>query len=210
MESNKSLKLSNISFPLINNHFARKPQNVYFLNSIKNFKIKKENSRNNLTTKNNNKNINFKTQSISILNMSNKKKNHTEKHSKRKKDLKIIPNFSFKNIYELIKKNNLKKSASYNNINSIDKEKIDFESNFMKLRKEANIYTSKFNYIKNSKMLLLDKYIYDKNRYKPDRLGLFDISDFKTTKPKGKKAINGHIYFNHNKYQGKIDNRGEN
>ena len=55
-----------------------------------------------------------------------------------------------------------------------------------------------------------DKYIYDKNIYKPDRLGLFDISDFKTTKPKGKKAINGHIYFNHNKYQGKIDNRGEN
>ena len=206
MKINKSLKLPNISLPFINNHFSRKPLNIYFINSLKNFRIKKENSRNNSITKKNSKSKNIKTQSISVLNMSKKRTIDAKKHYKNKKKLKIIPNFSFKNIFEVIKKNNLKKSASYNNINTIDKEKLDFESNFMKLRKEANIYTSNANYIKNTKMLLLDKYIYDNNKYKPDRLGLFDMSDFNNLKFKEKKAITGHIYYNHNKYQRNVDN----
>ena len=196
MKINKSLKLPNISLPFINNHFSRKPLNIYFINSLKNFRIKKENSRNNSITKKNSKSKNIKTQSISVLNMSKKRTIDAKKHYKNKKKLKIIPNFSFKNIFEVIKKNNLKKSASYNNINTIDKEKLDFESNFMKLRKEANIYTSNANYIKNTKMLLLDKYIYDNNKYKPDRLGLFDMSDFNNLKFKEKKAITRHIYYN--------------
>ena len=206
MKINKSLKLPNISLPFINNHFSRKPLNIYFINSLKNFRIKKENSRNNSITKKNTKSKSIKTQSISVLNMSKKRTIDAKKHYKNKKKLKIIPNFSFKNIFEVIKKNNLKKSASYNNINTIDKEKLDFESNFMKLRKEANIYTSNANYIKNTKMLLLDKYIYDNNKYKPDRLGLFDMSDFNNLKFKEKKAITGHIYYNHNKYQRNVDN----
>ena len=206
MKINKSLKLPNISLPFINNHFSRKPLNIYFINSLKNFRIKKENSRNNSITKKNTKSKSIKTQSISVLNMSKKRTIDAKKHYKNKKKLKIIPNFSFKNIFEVIKKNNLKKSASYNNINTIDKEKLDFESNFMKLRKEANIYTSNANYIKNTKMLLLDKYIYDNNKYKPDRLGLFDMSDFNNLKFKEKKAIIGHIYYNHNKYQRNVDN----
>ena len=233
MKINKSLKLPNISLPFINNHFSRKPLNIYFINSLKNFRIKKENSRNNSITKKNSKSKSIKTQSISVLNMSKKRTIDAKKHYKNKKKLKIIPNFSFKNIFEVIKKNNLKKSASYNNINTIDKEKLDFESNFMKLRKEANIYnnintidkekldfesnfmklrkeaniyTSNANYIKNTKMLLLDKYIYDNNKYKPDRLGLFDMSDFNNLKFKEKKAITGHIYYNHNKYQRNVDN----
>ena len=206
MKINKSLKLPNISLPFINNHFSRKPSNIYFINSLKNFRIKRENSQNNSTTKKNNKSKSIKTQSISVLNMSKKRTIDAKKHYKNKKKLKIIPNFSFKNLYEIIKKNNLKKSASYNNINTIDKEKLDFESNFMKLRKEANIYTSNANYIKNTKMLLLDKYIYDNNKYKPDRLGLFDMSDFNNLKFKEKKAIIGHIYYNHNKYQRNVDN----
>ena len=206
MKINKSLKLPNISLPFINNHFSRKPLNIYFINSLKNFRIKKENSRNNFITKKNSKSKSIKTQSISVLNMSKKRTIDAKKHYKNKKKLKIIPNFSFKNIFEVIKKNNLKKSASYNNINTIDKEKLDFESNFMKLRKEANIYTSNANYIKNTKMLLLDKYIYDNNKYKPDRLGLFDMSDFNNLKFKEKKAITGHIYYNHNKYQRNVDN----
>ena len=206
MKINKSLKLPNISLPFINNHFSRKPLNIYFINSLKNFRIKKENSRNNSITKKNSKRKSIKTQSISVLNMSKKRTIDAKKHYKNKKKLKIIPNFSFKNLYEIIKKNNLKKSASYNNINTIDKEKLDFESNFMKLRKEANIYTSNANYIKNTKMLLLDKYIYDNNKYKPDRLGLFDMSDFNNLKFKEKKAIIGHIYYNHNKYQRNVDN----
>ena len=41
-------------------------------------------------------------------------------------------------------------------------------------------------------MLLLDKYTYDNNVYKPDRLGFFDVSDM-------------NIYYNHNKYRRNID-----
>ena len=200
-DNKKLLKLPNISFPALNNQFSRKPLNIYFLNSIKNFKIKLGNAQTSLTTKNFKNGKNIKTQSIGILNISKKKTIDAKKHTKNKKKLKINPNFSFKNMFEIIKKNNLKKSASYNNLNTIDKEKTDFESNFMKLKNEANIYTSDVDYIKNSKMLLLDKYIYDNNRYKPDRLRIFDMSDFKTMKFKNKKMINGHIYLNHNKYQ---------
>jgi len=209
MKESKSLKLSSVSFPLINNHLSKKTQNIYFLNSLKNFKIKKENYKSNLTSKEKVNNKNLKTKSIAILNMSNQKTLDAKRTGKKKKNLKIISNYYFKNLYEIIKKNNLKKSASYNNINTIDKEKIDFESNFMKLRKEANIYTSNVNYIKNSKMMLLDKYIYDNNRYKPDRLGLFNMSDFKTMQLKNRKTINEHIYFNHNKYQRNFDSNSK-
>ena len=209
MKESKSLKLSSVSFTLINNHLSKKTQNIYFLNSLKNFKIKKENYKSNLTSKEKVNNKNLKTKSIAILNMSNQKTLDAKRTGKKKKNLKIISNYYFKNLYEIIKKNNLKKSASYNNINTIDKEKIDFESNFMKLRKEANNYTSNVNYIKNSKMMLLDKYIYDNNRYKPDRLGLFNMSDFKTMQLKNRKTINEHIYFNHNKYQRNFDSNSK-
>ena len=150
----------------------------------------------------------YKTNNIYKLsiNISKKKTIDAKKHQKNKKNLKINSNFSFKNMFEIIKRNNLKKSASYNNLNTIGKEKTDFESNFMRLKNEANIYTSDVDYIKNSKMLILDKYIYDNNRYKPDRLGIFDMSNFKNIKFKNKKMIIGHIYLNHNKYQRNINN----
>lgn len=200
MKNNKTLKLPSISLPIFNNNISRR-QNIYFLNSLKNFKIKRENSKNNSPKNKKDKNKSIKTQSIRIINMSKKKTIDTKRTNRNKKRLKLIPNFSFKNLYEVIKKNKLKKSASYNNINTIEKEKPDFESNFRKLNNEANIYTSEVNYIKNTKMLLLDRYIYDNNKYKPDRLGLFDMSDFTSIKYKGKKIIKGHIYYNHNKYQ---------
>ena len=210
MKNNKkSLKLPNISFPALNNQFSRKPLNIYFLNSVKNFKIKLGNSQASLTTKHYKNGKNLKTQSIGILNTSKKKTIDAKKHQKNKKNLKINSNFSFKNMFEIIKRNNLKKSASYNNLNTIGKEKTDFESNFMRLKNEANIYTSDVDYIKNSKMLILDKYIYDNNRYKPDRLGIFDMSNFKNIKFKNKKMINGHIYLNHNKYQRNINNEAK-
>ena len=136
--------------------------------------------------------------------MSHKKINSIKRLDKMKNHLKIIPNVSFKYIYEIIKKNNLRRSASYNSINTIEKEKMNFENNFMKIKKESNIYTSNVNYIKNKKMLILDKYKYDNNRYKPDRLGLFDMSDFDNIKFSSRNGMHGHIYYNHNKYRRKI------
>ena len=55
-------------------------------------------------------------------------------------------------------------------------QEINMESNFMKLGKEANIYTANADYIKNKKILLFDKFNYDNNEYKPDRAKLFDIT----------------------------------
>lgn len=120
---------------------------------------------------------------------------------KKKKKLKIFPKLSIKNIYESIRKTNLKKSSSYNNISNINKEKIVFESNFKKIKNESNIYTANANYIYNTKMLILNKYSYDNNKYKPDRLGLYDRLGFNDFKIKSKKRINGYIYLNHNKYR---------
>ena len=55
-------------------------------------------------------------------------------------------------------------------------QEMNMESNFMKLGKEANMYTANANYIKNKKVLLFDKFNYDNNEYKPDRAKLFDIT----------------------------------
>ena len=199
----KPFKLPNILLFKNENFYRRNNMNEYFLNSMKNLKIKKENYQHNFSTENINKHRNLKTKLMSILNSSNHKTIDSKKQSrndKNNKEVKVIPNFSFKNLYEIIKKNNLKKSASYTNITNKDNENIKYESNFMKLLRDSNIYTSNANYIKNKKMLIVDKYNYDNNRYKPDRIGLFDMSNFNNTKYKHKKTIYGHIYYNHNKY----------
>jgi hypothetical protein len=199
----KPFKLPNILLFKNENFYRKNNMNEYFLNSMKNLKIKKENYQHNCSTENINKPRNLKTKLMSILNSSKYKTIDSKKQSrndKNNKEVKVIPNFSFKNLYEIIKKNNLKKSASYTNITNKDNENIKYESNFMKLLRDSNIYTSNANYIKNKKMLIVDKYNYDNNRYKPDRIGLFDMSNFNNTKYKHKKTIYGHIYYNHNKY----------
>ena len=64
------------------------------------------------------------------------------------------------------------------------------ESNFIKLSKEANIYTSNAEYIKNKKMLIFDKYDFENNKYKPNRAKLFDM----TAIPKSKNQTNNILY----------------
>ena len=196
---NKPLKLPSISYITIDRNSSTNRKNIYFLNSLKNFQIKKETSKSNLTPLKIDKTIINKSQLISILNISKKKE--TKRIPKIQKKLKIIPKLSFKNIYESIRKANLKKSSSYNNINNMTNRKILFESNFKKIKNESNIYTANANYIYNTKMLILDKNTFDNNIYKPDRLGLYDITGSNSFKLKNNKRINGHIYFNHNKYR---------
>ena len=62
----------------------------------------------------------------------------------------------------------------------------EVESNFMKLSKEANIYTANADYIQNKKLLLVDKYNFKDNKYKPNRAHLFDM----TSIPHSKNKIN--------------------
>ena len=64
------------------------------------------------------------------------------------------------------------------------------ESNFMKLTKDANIYTSNADYITNKKMLLFDKYDFENNKYKPNRAKIFDM----TSIPKSKNQVNNILY----------------
>ena len=156
---NKPLKLPFISYTTIDRNSTRNRKNIYFLNSLKNFQIKKEKSKSNLTPLKLDKNIINKSQLISILNISKKKE--TKRIPKIQKKLKIIPKLSFKNIYESIRKANLKKSFSYNNINNTTNRKILFESNFRTIKNESNIYTANANYIYNKKMVILDKNTFD-------------------------------------------------
>ena len=70
----KPLKLPNISLKAKDNHISQKSRNIYFLNSLKNYRIKKENfhtSLNNSFIKKNNKYTSIKAKPFSILNMSN-------------------------------------------------------------------------------------------------------------------------------------------
>ena len=77
----------------------------------------------------------------------------------------------------------------------------------MKLNNNSNIYTANAKYIKNKKMIIIDKYSYDNNIYKPDRLGLFDMSDFRNPKKIVGKGIFGHIYYNHNKNRNNLEKK---
>ena len=186
------------------------PKNNYFLNILKISKIKRENSENSKDENNkSNKNINdLKKDDLIILNISKKKKN--KKNNLKKKEKKKSPknhsSFSFKNVFNTINKNRLQKSFSSLNVNTIEKEKPNLESNFMKLKNESNIYTSNAHYITNKKMIIIDKYLYDNNIYRPDRLGLFDMSDFRRPKLVSGRKIIGKIYYNHNKFRNDKEN----
>ena len=85
-------------------------------------------------------------------------------------------------------------------------ETKSLESNFIKLSKDANIYTANASYITNKKMLLFDKYDFENNKYRPNRAKLFDMTSipkskdisntlYKTTKFRGGKMY----FFEHNK-----------
>ena len=195
---NKPIKLPSISYTINDRDSLLNRKNIYFLNSLKCFQIKKEICKNNLNPLKLDKNSINKSQLISILNISKNNDISSKRIPNNQKKLKIIPKLSFKNIYQSILKSKLKKSSSFNNIN---KEKIIFESNFKKIKNESNIYTSKANYIYNTKILILNKYTYDNNKYKPDRLGLYDKFGFNDFKLKNKKRINGYIYLNYNKFR---------
>ena len=81
---------------------------------------------------------------------------------------------SYKNIQSSNKDKIMHKSQSNPTINK--PQEMNMESNFMKLSKDANIYTSNAQYIQNKKVLLFDKFNYDNNEYIPDRAKLFDMT----------------------------------
>jgi len=214
---NSSIEAKNLILPkivdskLYINNLYKKPMNKYFINLLKLSKIKRENSAKIEENKILKEDINnIKKDNITILNLSKKKPIKIKSHSKTKRKKKIGNKnsaISLKYFFNIVNKNRLQKSLSYIYNNSIEKYKTNLESNFMKLKNDSNIYTSNVNYIKNKKMLIIDKFSYDNNIYKPDRLGLFEMSDFHNPKYKIGKGIFGHIYYNHNKYRKCQENR---
>ena len=194
------------------NNLSKKPMSNYYLKElkIKNKRANSENSKSNNKSKE--KNNKKKDDNNFVLNITKKKLNNINSDSQlkinKKKKKKNSP-YTFKYFYSNLNKNNLQKSFSSINVNTIVREKNNLESNFMKLKNESNIYTANADYIKNKKMIILDKYVYDNNKYKPDRLGLFDMSEFHQPKIKIGKGVLGHIYYNHNKYR-RDDNINEN
>ena len=135
-----------------------------------------------------------------------------EKKSKKKKELDTQPTprtspYNFKYFCNTANKKSINQALSDKN----KTEKKELESNFIKLSKEANMYTSNAEYITNKKLLLFNKYNFENNKYIPNRAKLFDMTSipkiktkinilYKTTKFRG-----GKMYFFDNKNPPKIN-----
>lgn len=169
-----------------------RPKYTLNIKKIKNNKTKSLSPKSCRKKNNDSNNLSLSVSNISKIMSSNKKeeKEPLSEYEKMEMQLhkeqelpKIIPK-NFKYFYVNPHKNTLHKSLSCKN--TIEKNYSDKESNFMKLKKESNIYTANADYIKNKKMLLYDKYDFDNNIYRPDRIGKFDMSKFIPNKEKKK------------------------
>ena len=139
----------------------------------------------------NNRNLNLNLQNINngvnvniILCVTKRDNKKINKEEEEQKIPKTSP-YTFKYFCNTANKKFFTKALSTNNttIKSISPE---MESNFIKLSREANIYTANANYITNKKLLLFDKYKFENNKYKPNRAELFDM----TAIPNSKNKIN--------------------
>jgi hypothetical protein len=181
-------KQSNYNFSQnTNTNFSRTVPNKIKKNSLKNNK--------DLPKMNNGVNVNI---ILSVTQRSNKKINNKE-------DEKIprTSPYNFKYFCNTANKKSISKALSMGNHYKGDKKEL--ESNFMKLSKDANIYTSNAEYITNKKLLLFDKYDFENNNYKPNRANLFDMTNiphslsknntvYKTTRFRGGKMF----FYDHN------------
>lgn len=157
----------------------------------------KEKKNLNLNIKNNNNGVN-----VNIVLCVTKRDNKNINKKEEEKMPKLSP-YDFKYFCNSANKKSFGRALSTNN--SIRKTNQEVESNFINLSKDANIYTSNADYIKNKKLLLFDKYIFPNNKYKPNRANIFDMTSiphskipyhtvYKTTKFRG-----GRMFFFDNK-----------
>lgn len=72
-------------------------------------------------------------------------------------------------------------NRNYNNTN--DKETY-MESNFKSVSPTANKYTQSLPFIKNKEMTLLEKYVYDNDKYQPDRIKIHNMKKINPIKNK--------------------------
>ena len=201
MKMNSSVQTKKKIIPKIflhNFHQNLNPINNYYFNTLKNRELIFQYNKN---LKNRNNIIKNKSNSV-YLNISNIKMKLNNKSKEKKKDDKLpkISPYTFKYFCCESNKNSLHNSLLSSRVNAIEKIKTNLQSNFMRIKKDSNIYTSNASYIKNKKLVIIDKNSYDNNKYIPDRLGLFDMLDLKHPKKEKGKGLFGKIYYNHNKY----------
>ncbi len=153
-------------------------KNKIFSYTHSNFKTRYRKNKNlnlNLHNINNGLNVNI------ILCVTKRDHKKINKEQEEQKIPKTSP-YNFKYFCNTANKKGFSRALSTNNtIKGTDK---DMESNFIKLTKDANIYTANANYITNKKLLLFNKYNYENNEYKPNRANLFDMTSIPHTKNK--------------------------
>lgn len=140
------------------------------------------------STYRNNKNLNFNSKkdnngvNINIILSVSKRLDDKNKKEQEEKNIPKISPYNFKYFCNTSNKKSISRALSTNN--TIKNTNQEMESNFIKLSKDANIYTSNANYITNKKLLLFDKYSFENNKYKPNRAYLFDMTSIPHTKNK--------------------------
>ena len=150
----------------------------YLIQEFNNKNKNKKNLKSNIQSLNTGVNVNIIE---GVIQKKDKKKNKELENKSRTNP------YNFKYFSNIANKKSINQALSNKNNKNDNKE---LESNFIKLSKEANIYTSNAEYISNQKMLLFDKYDFENNKYKPNRAKLFDM----TSIPKRKNLMTNTLY----------------
>ena len=188
--SSKSKINNNIFNAEIINNLKNNEENIDIQEIEKNFShtiinskeknLKKKNLKLNIHNINAGINVNIVE---GVIPNKNKKKN---KNVETQQMPRTSP-YNFKYFCNTANKKSINQAISSKHLHIENKE---LESNFIKLSKEENIYTSNAEYITKKKMLLFDKYDFENNKYKPNRAKLFDM----TAIPKIKNIVCNTLY----------------
>ena len=200
ISTNKNFKEKNIKEKTIqmDSPIIKKGNQIFTQTFSNRIRIPNINSQKNFKTENLNSGVNVNI----ILSVTQRDNQNINNLDEEQKIPKISP-YNFKYFCNTANKKSISKALSANNPNKNEKKVI--ESNFIKLTKEANIYTANANYITNKKLLLFDKYNYENNNYKPNRANLFDMTSIPHSKTKNNtvykttKFRGGRMFFYDNK-----------
>lgn len=110
--------------------------------------------------------------------------------------------YNFNHFLRKLNKNNQARfirsqSQGNSGIRKTNEKKI-VESNFKSIKASANRFTENVSYIKNKKMALFDKYKYDNNNYKTDRVGKYDMKKFNSISPEKTTLFKTTVFRNNN------------
>ena len=110
--------------------------------------------------------------------------------------------YNFNHFLRKLNKNNqtrfIRSQSQGNSTTNKAIEKKIVESNFKSIKASANRFTENVPYIKNKKMALFDKYTYDNDNYKTDRVGKYDMKKFNSLSPDKTTLFKTTVFRNNN------------